>query len=125
MSADLDMRLSANLPWQVLGVEVGSPKTVILPPCPVEIRHLGYQDAALGTPSVAGDAVIIMSSTATMVASLAAGRKLVVLPGESWEFDPDNLPVGADGPHEIQLQAVGHQARVLIIMATSKRVFAA
>jgi hypothetical protein len=124
MPADLDMRASDNLPFQVLAIAVGSAKKIILPPCPVEIRNLGYQDDDLTTVNIPGDLIVVMSSTATMVASLAAGRKLPIFPGESWEFDPDNLPVGADGPHEIQIQAVQSPARVLVIMGTSKRVYA-
>ena len=120
MALDLDFRLEASQPWYVFPVLTSAVFKIGLPSAMIEIKHLGYQDDAFATPSVAGDAVICMEEITTMVATLATGKKLPLQPGESWLFDANFIATGNDAPHEIHLKAVGNAARMLIVMGRQR-----
>jgi hypothetical protein len=125
MAANLDFRLAANHPWYVFPVATNADYLILLPSMHVEIKHLGFQDDALASPSALGDAVIIQSQTTSLANSLAEGCKCPLQAGESWNFLPNELPVGADGPLEIKLRAVGNAARCIIVLGRSSKVYSA
>ena len=122
-AADVDLTNGKATPFVVLVVNTGATKTVLLPDRWVRIVHLGVQGDST-TSSVAGDRLIVMRSkdeagvAVTMAADLTAGVKLPIFYGGSATINGGDIPDGADGTHEIQMQAVGHSCMVLLIRGT-------
>lgn len=110
-AADLDMRGQA---FYVLDVSTSASSTVILPGQSVLVAHLGYTTA--GSASTSTDYIVVMFQTDTMAANLNAGRKVVLKANGSTCFPAQNVPVGADGPRQIQIKAVGGSAKVQLIV---------
>lgn len=107
-------------PWYVLAVTTAAAKTITLQDNDVQIVHLNVQDDA-GTASVSGDYVMVMrtidenGSAVSMATTFAAGVKLPIYAGGGATFRARGIPESANGKREIQIKAVGHDARVLII----------
>jgi len=120
MAASLDFRVAASIPWYTFTVATGADYSIILPSGMISLKHLGYQDDAFATPSGANDAVVVMEQGTSMAANMAAGKKLIILPGESWMFDSNFIVAGDDGPHEVHMRAVGNQARMMIVHGAHK-----
>lgn len=115
MAADLDMSARANLPFQVIAVTTSAVKKVLLARRrKYVLRHSGIQDDA-STAGVAGDYVVLMQQADSMVASMAAGRKVPIrMSGPDVIIDGGDAAPGSDGAHEIQLKAVTHGAMIEI-----------
>ena len=107
---------------QVITVPTGSPVTVLLTQDDFLIQHLGVQNDGV-TPSVTGDAVVVMNSAdklgnaIAMAPNATDGMKTYVPTGNippqllmGWD-----VPPGPDGNFEVQMQAVGHGAKVQLV----------
>jgi len=118
-AADVDLS-AAEKPWEVVAVTTSAVKTVVLPDNDVLIAHLGVQDDA-GTASAATDYIVVMrakdenGAAVSMAATYAAGIKLPIRANGAATFRANGIPTGANGAREIQLKAVGNNARVLIV----------
>jgi len=119
-AADADLSSATGKPWQVLDVTTSTPVKVVLPENHVQIVHLGYQTDGT-TASASGDYIVVMREkteagvAVTMAANLNTGIKLPIFKQGSATIRATDVPPGTDGPREIQIQAAGNGAKVLII----------
>ncbi len=119
-AADSDLRDASAKPWQVLTVTTSAATKVVFPDNDVQIVHLGIQNDG-STASASGDYIVVMrekteaGAAVSMAANLNDGIKLPIFGPGSATIRATDVPAGTDGPHEIQIQAVGHGAKVLII----------
>lgn len=118
-AADVDLS-AAEKPWEVVAVTTSAVKTVVLPDNDVLIAHMGVQDDS-GTASSATDYIVVMrakdenGAAVSMAATYAAGIKLPIRANGAATFRANGIPTGTNGAREIQLKAVGNNARVLIV----------
>ncbi len=105
----------AGQPFNVITVSTSAVTTVSLTQHDYMIAHVGYQSDGT-TASVAGDYIVVMNASDTMAASLADGKKLPIFAGGSATFRGwDCSYIAADNAIEVQLKAVGHSAKVLVL----------
>ena len=96
--------------------------TVLLADADWSLVHLNIQNDG-STPSVSTDYAVMMNqqtpagAAVTMAANYNDGGngKCIVAAGASATFNGTAVPQGSDGPHEIQIKAVGHGAKMELI----------
>lgn len=119
-AADSDMRDASAKPWEVISVTTSAVTKVVFPDNDIQIVHLGYQTDGT-TASATTDYIVVMrekdgaGAAVTMAANLASGIKLPIFSQGSATIRASDVPAGTDGPHEIQIKAVGAGAQVLVI----------
>lgn len=106
--------------YQVITVTTSAVVTITLDNSDYTLIHLNIQNDGT-TPSVSTDYVVTMNNqtaagvAVTMDATYTDGLKMITLAGAACTFAATNVPLGADGPHEIQLKAVGHGCKMCLI----------
>lgn len=126
VAADADLRVAFDTPWQVLDVATSGTTLVVLPNNDIQIVHLGYQTDG-STASATTDYIVVMrkydkaGAAVTMAANLNTGIKLPIFQGGSAVIRAGDIPEGPDGPREIQIQASGNGAKVLIIRGVGSK----
>lgn len=120
MAADYDMT-SKMVPWIVITALTSVVKKILLPKkCKVSILHMQVQDDGV-TDSANTDYVVIMRDkdsdgvAVTMAANFNDGVKAPIYPGGSISFMSNTVSDGSDGSCEIQIKAVSHGAKLLIV----------
>lgn len=119
-AADLVQGGNDKHPWYVLAVTTAATKTITLQDNDIMIVHLNVQDDS-GTASSATDKIVVMrakdesGAAVTISTDFSAGVKLPIMAGGSATFRARGIPTGSNDKREIQIKAVGHDARVLII----------
>jgi len=113
MAATLNFT-GSNLPNQTLIVATDAETTAVLPQgLHVKARCLGRRSDSTGASD--GDYLVITTHGA-MEADLTSGAKTIL---DSYRRDyciicPNFIPAGADGDHEISMQAVGGPVEVCL-----------
>ena len=104
----------------VITVTTSAAVTVTMMNRDYTLVHLGIQDDG-STPSVATDYVVMQptkksdGTAITIDATYTDGAKLIVLSGAAATFSANDILNGADGPCEVQLKAVGHGAKMMLV----------
>ena len=112
--------LSGSTPFRVVTAITTNANTFTASGDDFTIVHLGYREDGQ-TASSTGDYVLLarVYSTGTTTGgtdlNLADGVKAPIFPGGSITFPSDYVPQGKNGPHEVQFQAIGHGAKLLVI----------
>lgn len=109
-----------NKPFYVITVTTSSTSTIQLPTSDVAVVHLGIQNDG-STDSATGDRIVLMHGTATMDATTADGEKAIVNPRGSVIFRGQDLRKNDDGPRALQIKAIGHGAKVMLIRGGESR----
>jgi hypothetical protein len=123
-AADYDTRSDKFA--SVVTVTTAGVKNVLIPDNIITIVHLNKQDDGT-TASAATDYIVVMrnrdqaGAAVTMAANFNDGVKLPIYAGGSATFRGIDIPIGADGGREIQIQAVGNGAKVLILKGSIAR----
>lgn len=107
---------------QIITPVTGSVVTITLTDDDWQLVHLNVQNDG-STASAATDYVVVMNqqtpagAAVTMAATYADGGngKLIIGANLARDFSGKYIPAGSDGPHEIQIQAVGHGCKMALI----------
>jgi hypothetical protein len=114
-----DMTTAAT-PWQIVTAITSNGNSCVLGKEDYTIVHLGIQEDG-SSASTSTDYVVISRiwgaarSAVTTDPNLGDGIKLPIMAGASVTLPGDACPQGPDGQYEIQFQAVGHGAKLLIL----------
>ena len=107
----------------LITVSSNSNCTVCLADSDYTLVHLNINSANWTQASTSGDYVVMMNQqtpagvAVTMQATYDdnGNGKTIIQAGASVTFNGDFVPQGSDGQHEIQLQAVGHGCKMMLI----------
>lgn len=105
---------------QIITVTTSAVVTIVLDDCDYTLVHLNIQNDG-STASVSTDYIVMMNqqkadgTSVTMAANYTDGNKTIVGAGAAATFNASPIPLGADGPREIQIKAVGHGCKAELI----------
>ena len=109
-----------GIPFVILSAITSNANCVTLGKEDYTIVHTGFQEDGV-TASASGDYVVIArvwsqaQAAVTTDPNLGDGISLPLFSGASVTLPGDGCTPGPDGPQEIQIQAVAHGAKILIV----------